>query len=129
MMFEWLKDVGCKQQSILQSGFRNPDHETHYIKLCVRWLRAQCQVNADPAIDMRKLLLDGAIEELEYCAVHYAHHFADAFGVIAFNHPDQEVRDHAGYLYNQVAEELFHCHPMTQNEFHHRHRDKFGGTK
>ena len=31
----WLKTVGCKQQSILQSGFRNPDHETIAIKKCV----------------------------------------------------------------------------------------------
>jgi len=43
----WLDSVGLKQQSILQSGFRNPDHKTVAIKKCVRWLRSKCQVNSE----------------------------------------------------------------------------------
>lgn len=132
---EWLKDVGCKQQSILMSGLRSPDHQTVAIKQCVRWLRAQCQVDADPTkqgymktVEIHTALMDRAIEELEYCAVHYAHHFADAFAVVAFNHPDQVVVRHACYLYSQVAEECFHFHPMTKEEFITRHRDRFKET-
>lgn len=45
---EWVAKVGCKMQSILLSGFRAPDQHTVAVKKCVRWLRAQCQIDADP---------------------------------------------------------------------------------
>ena len=129
---EWVSNVGCKMQSILISGFRAPDQKTVAVKKCVRWLRSKCQVNADPAkesymqtIPMSKQLIDEAIDELEYCPVHYAHHFSASFAVVAFHHPDQEVREHCLYLYNQTAEELFHFFAMTREQFLHRHRDKF----
>lgn len=114
------------------SGFRSPDHATVDIKKCVRWLRGKCQVNADPAkqgymqdIPMNYGMVDRAIEELEYCSVHYAHHFADSFAVVAFNHPEHITRCFAAHAYNQVAKEKFHFHPLTRDEFLHRHRDKF----
>jgi hypothetical protein len=78
------------------------------------------------SIEMSKQLADDAIDELEYCAVHFAHHFADAFAVVAFNHPDRGVRDQAYYVYYLVAEENFHFYPMNREQFLHRHRDKFG---
>lgn len=127
----WLDKVGLKQQSILQSGFRNPDHKTVAIKKCVRWMRAQCQINADPTkqgymqdITMDDALIEAAMDELEYCAVHYAHHFADAFAVVAFHHPDEMTRHWAGKIYYEVADELFHFHCLTKTEFTYRHRDK-----
>lgn len=130
---EWVKDVGCKMQSILLSGFRAPDQNTVAVKKCVRWLRACCQVDADPgkqsymkSIEMTTELIDAAMDELEYCPVHYTHHLADSFAVLAYHHPDGNVRPLAVYLHNQVAIELFHFVPETREQFLTRHRDKFG---
>ena len=129
---EWVLIVGCKMQSILQSGFRAPDQHTVAVRKCVRWLRAQCQINADRAkqsymkdIEITKQMIDDAMDELEYCPVHYVHHLADSFAVVAYHHPDQATRDHCLYLHYQVAVELFHFHPESREEFLWRHRDKF----
>lgn len=137
MMFvlqDWVADVGCKMQSILISGLRAPDQETKAIKKCVRWMRSKCQIDADPAkqsymktIAMTSELIDLAMDELEYCAVHYAHHFADSFVVMAYHHPDKTVRFWCLKIHNLVAVELFHFHPETEEEFLIRHRDKIGG--
>lgn len=77
-------------QSILLSGLRAPDLKTSAIKKCVRWMRGNCQIDADPAkqsymqaIEMTDELIDAAINELEYTTVHYAHHFANGM-LIAF---------------------------------------------
>ena len=129
---EWVGKVGCKMQSILLSGFRAPDQKTVAVKKCVRWLRAQCQVDADPGkqsymkqITMCNDLIDAAMDEAEYCAVHYVHHLADSFAVLGYHHPDAGVRTWARKLHGQVAVELFHFHPESQEEFLIRHRDKF----
>lgn len=129
---DWIANVGCKMQSILLSGFRAPDQHTVAVKKCVRWLRAQCQVDADPgkqsymkSIEMSHELIDAAMDELEYCPVHYTHHLADSFAVLSYHHSDDAVCDLAWYLHSQVAVELFHFHPETMEEFLYRHRDKF----
>jgi|SRR5579862_174696 len=130
----WVADVGLKMQSILLSGLRAPDQRTQAIKKCVRWLRAQCQIDADPSkqsymqqVAMHDGLIDDAIDELEYCTVHYAHHFADAFAVMAYFHPDAVVRRNAYRLHYLAAEELFHFVPETRERFLERHRDKREG--
>lgn len=127
----WVSNVGCKMQSILISGLRAPDAKTVATKKCVRWLRAQCQIDADPGkqsymqgIEMTKELIDAAMDELEYLPVHYVHHLADSFAVTAYHHPDQDVTRLAFYLHCQVAVELFHFHPETRLEFLYRHEDK-----
>jgi len=129
---EWVRDVGCKMQSILLSGFRAPDQNTVAVKKCVRWLRAQCQINADPAkqsymkdIEMTSDVIDAAMDEAEYLPVHYVHHLADSFAVLAYHHPDRGVKNLAIYLHYQVAVELFHFKPECEKEFMLRHRDKF----
>lgn len=131
---QWVSETGCKMQSILLSGFRAPDQNTVAVKKCVRWLRSQCQVDADPgkqsymkSIWITHKMIDTAMDELEYCPVHYTHHLADSFAVLAYHHPDPGVRAMAEYLHYQVAIELFHFVPETQEQFLHRHRDKFGG--
>lgn len=128
---EWVNQVGLKMQSILLSGFRAPDQHTVAVKKCVRWLRAKCQINADPSkgsymkqIEMSHELIDAAMDECEYLPVHYVHHLADAFRILALFHPDQEVQELAYYLHEQVAVELFHFVPETDAEFLYRHRDK-----
>jgi len=127
----WVADVGLKMQSILLSGFRAPDQKTKYVKKCVRWLRARCQVDADPKkqsymqdVTMDGVLITEALAELEYCPVHYVHHLADAFAVLAYHHPDIGVRKMAHALHYYIAEELFHFVPEEEAVFLKRHEDK-----
>ena len=128
---DWVAKVGLKMQSILLSGLRAPDQKTVGIKKCVRWMRAGCQIDADPAkqsymqpIVMNEDLIQLAIDELEYTPCHYAHHFADAMAVVAYHHPNQEVRDCAYRLHYLVAEEIFHFAPESREVFMKRHEDK-----
>ena len=112
------------------SGLRAPDQKTKGIKKCVRWLRSKCQIDADPKkqsyMETIKITdyIDMAIDELEYCAVHYAHHFADSLAVLAYHHPDPNVCKIALEIHTLVAVELFHFHPETEEEFLIRHADK-----
>lgn len=127
----WVADVGCKMQSILLSGLRAPDQHTISTKKCARWLRSKCQIDADPkkqsymqTIKISDDLINAAMDELEYCPVHYAHHFADSFAVLAYYHPSLTVRSWALKIHTLVAVELFHFHPETREEFLDRHIDK-----
>ncbi len=128
---DWVSNVGCKMQSILLSGLRAPDQQTSSVKKCVRWLRSRCQVDADPrkqsymkTIEITSELIDNAMDELEYCSVHYVHHFADSFAVLAYHHPDFVVRKFAARIHGLVATELFHFIQATKETFLHRHWDK-----
>lgn len=128
----WVSEkVGLKMQSILLSGFRAPDAHTVYTKKCVRWLRGQCQMDADPSkqsymqtIPLSTEMIDAAIDEMEYLPCHYVHHLADSFRVLAIFHPDEMVTKLAYYLHYKVAEEIFHFVPEKTPVFLHRHRDK-----
>ena len=127
----WVSNVGLKMQSILLSGLRAPDTKTGAVKKCVRWMRGVCQIDADPAkqsymqtIPLDEKLIDEAVDEAEYLTVHYVHHLADSMRVIAIFHPESLVRSNAFYLHNQVAVELFHFKPETDEEFLERHKDK-----
>lgn len=129
----WVGYVGYKMQSILLSGFRAPDQATNKAKKCVRWLRSKCQIDADPkkqsymqTIIMDDDLINTAMDELEYCPVHYVHHFADSFAVLAYYHPVKHVQAVALKIHSLVATELFHFVPETREQFLHRHRDKIG---
>jgi len=127
----WVAGVGLKMQSILLSGFRAPDQKTSAVKKCVRWLRGNCQIDADPSkqsymqtIPMSEELIQAAMDELEYCPVHYVHHFADSFRVMSLFHPDKTVCEFAYRIHYLVAEELFHFVPEADAVFLARHRDK-----
>ncbi len=94
-------------------------------------MRAQCQKDADPqkqsymeTVDLTKELTEKAVDELEYCTCHYAHHLADSFAVIAYFHPDHVIREKAYSLHYLVAEELFHFKPESEEQFIERHKDK-----
>ena len=127
---EWVANVGCKMQSILISGLRATDQKTKGIKKCIRWLRAKCQIDADPKKQsyMETIKIEDfseiVIDELEYCTVHYTHHFADSLAVLAYHHPDSNVCIKALILHTLVATELFHFHPESKEEFLTRHMDK-----
>lgn len=126
---EWVWSLPWKQQSILLSGFRGPDHpHCPHIKAVNRWLRRVSQMNADPSKDyMRE---DGmptkeeVEEELEFLPAHFVHHFADSLRVVAINHPHGPIREYAQAIHCWIAEETFHFQPESDQEFVYRHRDK-----
>lgn len=127
----WVSEIGLKMQSILLSGLRAPDVHTSAVKKCIRWLRGVTQIDADPkkqsymqTVTMNPTLIEEAMDELEYLPVHYAHHFADAFAVVAYGHPNEQIRYYALSLHREVAVELFHFHPETREEFLNRHQDE-----
>lgn len=128
----WVAEgVGLKMQSILLSGLRAPDAETHGVKKLVRWMRARCQVDADPSkqnymegVAASDELIEAALDELEYLPAHYVHHFADSMAVIAYHHPIGGVRQIAYQVHFLIAEEIFHFAPETQEQFLERHKDK-----
>ena len=96
-----------------------------------RWLRGKVQEDADPEkqsymqpIDLTSDLIVSAVDELEYLPVHYVHHFADSFAVLAYHTPETPTAKQALQLHKLIAVELFHFHPESREEFLRRHRDK-----
>lgn len=145
----WVQKAPWKMQSILLSGLRAPDAKTEAVKQICRWMRAQCQYNADTSKGymgkypwMEELeryatgcgslqtnplvssLIDRAMDELEYLPCHYVHHFADALRVVAIYHPKEHRRMFADMVHKEIAVEIFHFHPESTTEFVRRHRDK-----
>jgi hypothetical protein len=129
----WVERIPWKQQSILFSGLRGPDHAyLPKIKLLSRWMRSVTQNNADPSkgyMEITSLPTPMDLDlELEHSPCHFVHHLADALAVIAYNHPDVGVSEYAAKLHYFIAEEIFHFQPELPGEFRLRHRDKRGGS-
>jgi len=125
----WVEQIPWKQQSILFSGLRGPDHALmKNIKQVSKWMRSVSQNNADvskPYMNDIKLPENEALEkELEHSPCHYVHHFADALRVISLHHPDPIVKEIAWRYHYYIAEEIFHFVPEQDEVFLHRHRDK-----
>jgi len=127
---QWVMDAGWKMQSILLSGLRAPDFPTVATKKICRWMRAECQNNADPSKGymepqiLSDALVDQCMDELEYLPCHYVHHFADALAVVAYFHPGDFAHEFALRVHGLIATEIFHFKPETQEEFLERHKDK-----
>lgn len=130
----WVEELPWKQQSILFSGLRGPDHGGCPVtKRVQRWMRAASQENADPSKpymsdpgrdNVNPVSPKQLAAELEYLPCHFVHHLADALAVIAYNHPDRLRREAAYRFHYEIAEELFHFIPEPPNIFVWRHRDK-----
>jgi len=125
----WVETLPWKQQSILFSGLRGPDHAyTPNIKEVSKWMRSVTQNNADPSKpymnDFQKPRLEALEKELEHSPCHFVHHFADALAIIAYNHPEEEVSLFAAGIHYYIAEEIFHWVPETPFTFKMRHRDR-----
>jgi len=130
---DWVETLSWKQQSILFSGLRGPDTVfLTSVKQVSKWIRSVSQQNADPSKSyMNDITLptpDDLEKELEQLPVHFVHHLADALAVIAYGHPEEEVRQYAYSIYAYIAEELFHFIPEPQDIFIWRHRDRPGGV-
>ena len=130
---DWVRELPWKQQSILFSGLRGPDHALlPKIKQVSKWMRAVSQHNADPSkpymneIDLPEP--DELEKELEHSPCHFVHHFADALAVIAYSHPGLAIRRIAYRYHYYVAEEIFHFIPEPPAIFAWRHRDKKDGV-
>lgn len=126
---DWVMRMNWKQQSILLSSLRGPDApNVPNIKIVNRWMRMNCQHNADASKNyMQQKPLPKPLElceELEFLPVHYVHHFADGLAVIAYNHPDESTSTNAAAYHYRIAEELFHFQPEPPDWFVLRHRDK-----
>lgn len=129
---EWVTKIPWKQQSILFSGLRGPDHALlPNIKQVSKWMRSVSQNNADPTKPyMNNIQLpspDKMEKELEHSPCHFVHHFADALAVIAYNHPDEQIAEQAACYHHYIAEEVFHFRPEDPETFVLRHRDKRDG--
>lgn len=126
----WVMQLGWKMQSILLSGLRAPDAKTDVTKKICRWMRAQCQNNADPSkgyMEPQRFSEESitkCMDELEYLPCHYVHHFADALRIFALYHSEAEVRNFAWKVHYTIAEEIFHFVPESDQQFTQRHRDK-----
>lgn len=128
----WVGRLPWKQQSILLSGLRGPDQAfLPKVKQVSKWMRFVSQNNADPSkpyMNEIDLPSPSALDkELEHSFCHFVHHFADALAVIAYGHPDDDVRRTAYGFYYFIAEELFHFIPEPPEVFRWRHRDKRNG--
>lgn len=129
---DWVSQLSWKMQSILFSSLRGPDQALHKnIKQVSKWMRAVSQHNADPSKPYMNMIqlphIESLEKELEHCFVHFVHHFADGLAVIAYHHPEGEVRAYAARLHYYIAEELFHFVPEHPETFKLRHRDKIDG--
>lgn len=113
----------------------NADPEKGYMepqdwRVLLKRLRPESHVSRAEA---ETLIIEECMDELEYMPCHYVHHFADALRVVAIYYPfdaapdateNQAVRRFANAMHREVAVEIFHFHPETDEEFIHRHRDK-----
>jgi hypothetical protein len=129
VLLDWVMGLGWKMQSILLSGLRAPDTKTSATKRICRWIRGVCQNNADPSKGYMEPQMPSAelrnacMDELEYLPCHYVHHFADALRVVALYHPDVTVQFFASSVHTEIAVEIFHFKPETDEEFIRRHAD------
>lgn len=136
VLLPWVESIPWKMQSILLSGLRAPDVKTDATKRICRWMRSICQHNADPSKGymepqltwLNRDLIDKCMDELEYLPCHYVHHFADALRVVAIYCPDAAVSTFANETHTEVAEEIFHFRPETDDQFILRHKDKVKHT-
>jgi hypothetical protein len=149
VLWPWVEQLPWKQQSILFSGLRGPDQDhLRAIKQVSKWMRAVSQRNADPTKGYMNephglvgpptrgpRVLKGVVvpelrdleKELEHSSCHFVHHLADALAVIAYGHPEREVRKYAFSVHAYIAEEIFHFVPEHPRIFDWRHRDKQDG--
>lgn len=133
VLLPWVMEMPWKMQSILLSGLRAPDFKTNATKKICRWMRSVTQNNADPSKgymepqnDFSEKFIAECMDELEYLPCHYVHHFADALRVIAVYYPKRAsmTRVFAENVHNEIAEEIFHFVPETEEQFIERHKDK-----
>jgi hypothetical protein len=118
----WLSKLSWKMQTVVNQGLRAPD--THFckaIKIVCRWMRSITLNNADKkhTFMCKKDALPTAEDienEINYCSVHFATHFLYALEIIAYKHPDEDIRKTAFRYYSGITTELWHFNVETVRE-------------
>jgi len=131
---EWMLELPLKMQSTLLACTRGVDSQwMPNMKSVNRWLRSLMLKNGNGGndhSDFQKIgelpLFDGDFErEVEYLPVHYYHHIILGLGIVHYKHPDEEVRDIAGYYYTGLVE-MLHQTPETEAHMDWRLEDNPG---
>lgn len=126
---KWLSDLPWKMQTVINQGLRAPD--THFcknVKLVCRWMRGVVLQNADKdhtfMCSKKKLpKLEDIENEINYCSMHYTTHFVYSLEIIAYRHPNNEIRQIAKNYYRGIVAELLHFGLETRDEMEIRLSD------
>ncbi len=124
----WLMQIPIRMQSTLILGLRGPDtHRAKGVKELVRWLRGLAFKPGNPenvAVFMASMppaILEksSVAQELEFCTQHYYSHLMHAFEVVAYRHPDSDIRTLAYIRFDEMCS-LFHLPVEAEDEFEER---------
>jgi hypothetical protein len=125
---DWFRTISFKMQSVVISAQRGPDtHHCKNIKSITKWIRRNCQINADTShsfMEERPLPTFEQVEkEIEFCTVHYVLHLLHGLEIIGYKHPETEVRKKAMYFYTQIAGSILHLTIETEAALNERLAD------
>lgn len=126
---DWVEALPWKMQSVLISAQRGPD--SHYcpnVKALTKWVRRTCQQNADPShtfmANVALPTLDDLEYELEYCTMHFTFHLLYGLEIMAYKHPERNIRDKAMFYYKGIIEEILHFNIESERQMDGRLFDK-----
>jgi len=131
---EWMLELPLKMQSTLLACVRGVDSQwMPKTKSINRWMRSLMLKNGNGKkdfSDFQKLselpVMDGDLErELEYVPLHYYHHLVLGLGILHYKHPDDSVKEIAGYYYTGLVE-MLHQTPETEAHMDWRLEDNPG---
>lgn len=125
----WLSYLPWKMQTVVNQGLRAPDtHFCKHIKLVCRWMRSVVLQNADKnhtfMCSKKDIPSVQDIEnELNYCSVHFTTHFLYSLEIIAYKHPEHEVKRIASNYYRQITAEMLHFNVESERQLNTRLAD------
>lgn len=129
VLHDWVGALSWKMQSVLISAQRGPDsHFCPNVKSLTKWVRRTCQQNADPShtfmANVKLPSLDDLEYELEYCTMHFTFHLLYGLEILAYKHPESEIRDKAMFYYKGIIEEILHFNIESEEQMDSRLFDK-----
>lgn len=116
----WLYYLPWKMQTVINQGLRAPDSRfSPKVKIVSRWLRSVCLSNADSnhTFMCRKDEIptwEDLDNEINYLTLHYVTHFIYALEIVAYKHPEEEVRQIAMNLYEGIVRFQMHLEIETE---------------
>lgn len=124
----WLETIPIRMQSTLLLGLRGPDtHACPNLKTITRWLRGLTFKPGNPG-NVNEFMHDTpariiekgpAAKELEFCSQHYYSHLMHAIEVVAYRHPDKNIRGMALYRFIDMCS-AFHLPVESKDDFEKR---------
>ncbi len=124
MLKEWVLGMSFKKQTVLMECIRAPDNYiSPRFKQITTFIRAGVLKNADTTTDFMKdaELPDyaGIEREFERLPLHMAHHILMTLEVMAYGHPDQEIRKMCWQFYEDSVHSQ-HLNIETKEEYEKR---------